>query len=80
MSILGQGHFLTFDHGHLHMKIKRSLKPIIFCSNGLSLIYFTAGSNFATPPFIWVNVTMMDSWEIIASCDLEFGLDSKLND
>ena len=55
-------------------------KPIIFCLNGLSLIYFTARSNFSTPAFIWENVTMMDSWEIIASCDLEFGLDSKLND
>ena len=26
------------------------------------------------------NVTMMDSLEIIASCDLEFGLLCKLND
>ena len=29
---------------------------------------------------MWENVTMMDSLEIIASCDLEFGLNRKLND
>ena len=34
--------------------------------------YFMARSNFATWAFIWENVTMMDSLEIIASCDLEF--------
>ena len=56
-------------------------KLIIFCSNNpvLILTYFTARSNFATSAFIWENVTMMDTLEIIASCDLEFGL-CKLND
>ena len=52
-------------------------KLIIFCSNDnpvLILAYFTAMSNFATLAFIWENVTMMDTLEIIASCDLEFGL------
>ena len=51
-------------------------KLIIFCSNDnpvLILTYFTARSNFATSAFIWENVTMMDTLEIIASCDLEFG-------
>ena len=34
--------------------------------------YFTAMSNFATSAFIWENVSVMDTLEIIASCDLEF--------
>ena len=58
-------------------------KSIIFCSMdnpGLTLTYFTARSNFAALALIWENVTMMDSLEIIASCDMEFGLYSKLND
>ena len=58
-------------------------KLIIFCSNDnpvLILTYFTARSNFATSTFIWENVTMMDTLEIIASCDLEFGLLCKLDD
>ena len=29
---------------------------------------------------MWENVTMIDSLEMIASCDLEFGLYSNLND
>ena len=51
-------------------------KPFIIYANydpGLTLTYFTARSNFATYAFTWENVTMMDSLEIIASCDLEFG-------
>ena len=59
----------------LCMKHQRP-KSFIFCSNhdsGLALTYFMARSNFATKVFIWENVTMMDSLEIIASCDLEFG-------
>ena len=55
----------------------------IFCSNDNPVListYFTASSNFATSAFIWENVTMMDTLEIIASCDLEFGLLCKLND
>ena len=58
-------------------------KPFIFCSNcdpGLTLNYFMARSNFATYAFIWENMTVMDSLEIIASCDLEFGKSSKLNE
>ena len=64
------------------MKRQRS-KLIIFCSNDnpvLILTYFTARSNFATSAFIWENLTMMNNLEIIASCDLEFGLLCKLND
>ena len=66
------------------MKHQR-FKLIIFCSNDnpvliLTYLTFTARSNFATSAFIWENVTMMDTLEIIASCDLEFGLSCKLND
>ena len=53
---------------------------IDFVNPGLILTYFTARSNFATKAFIWENVTMMDSLEIIAPNDLKFGLLSKLND
>ena len=50
-------------------------KLIIFCSNPvLILTYFIARSNFATSAFIWENVTMMDTLEIVA-----FGLLCKLN-
>ena len=59
----------------LCMKHQRP-KPFIIYANydpGLTLTYFTAWSNFATKAFTWENVTMMDSLEIIASCDLEFG-------
>ena len=60
----------------LGMKHQR-FKLIIFCSNDnpvLILTYLTARSNFATSALIWENVTMMDTLEIIAYCDLEFGL------
>ena len=46
----------------------------------LILTYFTARSNFATLALIWEKATMMDTLQIIASCDLEFGLLCKLND
>ena len=49
-------------------------KPFIVCPNydpGLTMTYFAARSNFATWAFIWENVKMMESLEIIASCDLE---------
>ena len=52
-------------------------KPFIIYANydpGLTLTYYTALSNFAALAFIWENVTPMDSLEIIASWDLEFGL------
>ena len=64
----------------LSMKHQR-FKLIIFCSDDnpmLILTYFTARSNFATSAFIWENVTMMATLEIIASSDLEFGLLCKL--
>ena len=64
----------------LGMKHQRP-KPILLCSNydhGLTLTYFTAVSNFAT--YIWENGTIMDPLLIIASCDLEFGFYSKLNE
>ena len=52
-------------------------KLIIVCSNNtvMILIYFTARSNV----YMEKNVTMMNTLEIIAYCDLEFGLFSKLN-
>ena len=56
------------------MKHQR-LKLIIFCSNefpGLTSTFSTARSNFAT--FIWENVTMMNSMEILAAFYLEMGL------
>ena len=55
------------------MKHKRH-KPFIMCANydpGLTLTYFTTRSNFETWAFYMV--TLMDSLEFIASCDLEFG-------
>ena len=51
----------------LGMKHQR-FKLIIFCSNDnpvLILTHFTARSNFATSAFIWENVIMMDTLEII---------------
>ena len=45
------------------------MKPIMVYSNGhpdLTLTYFTERSNCVTKSFKWVNVTMMDSLEIIA--------------
>ena len=73
------------NSGSISMKLgmKQIFKLIIFCSNDnpvLILTYFTARSNFATSAFIWENVTMMDTLEIFASCDLEFGILCKLND
>ena len=49
-------------------------KPFYICENNdpeLTLTYFMARSNFATLAFTLRNVTMMDSLETIASCDLE---------
>ena len=66
----------------LCMKHQRPKLFIIYTNfdPGLTLTYFTARSNFATWALSWENVTMMDSLEIFASCDLEFGLYSKLNE
>ena len=61
----------------------QGLRLIKFNSNDnpvLILTYFTAMSNFAAEAFMRENVTMMNYLEIIASCDLEFGLLCKLND
>ena len=72
----------TLSRNQLAISTKLGMKhhrlgPIIFGSNdkpGLTLTYFTARSNFATYAFTWENVTMMDSFEITASCSIEFGL------
>ena len=51
-------------------------KPLIFCSNYdpvMTLTYFMARSTFASLVFIWKNVTMMDSFDFIASCVPELG-------
>ena len=59
------------------MSVYRTIGPLVFCSSdnlGLTLTYFTLRSNFAFKALIWKNVTMMDSLEIIAACDLDFGL------
>ena len=58
------------------MKHQR-FKLIIFISNDspvLILTYFTAGSDFSTSVFMWENVAITDTLEIIASCGLDFGL------
>ena len=58
-----------------YMKYQRP-KSFIICANFvpvLTLTYFTARSNLK-------NVTLMDSLEFIASCDLEFGTCSRLNE
>ena len=82
MPIYGKNTLKTFFPGtsrqilmKLYMKHQRP-KPFIICANydpGLTLTFFTARSNFATQAFTWENVTMMNSLEICASCDLEFG-------
>ena len=53
----------------LRMKHQR-FKLIIFCSNDspvLILTYFTARSFCNSSAFIWENVTVMDTLEIISS-------------
>ena len=57
------------------MKLQRP-KPFIFCSNydpGLTVTYLWQGQILQLRLLYGENVTMMDSLEIIASCDLEFG-------
>ena len=58
------------------MKYQRH-KPFIMCVNydpELTLTYFKARSNLVCNlDFTWENVTLMDSFEFIASCDMEFG-------
>ena len=79
MPIYGKNTLKTFlgTTGQILMKLctkHQRPKPFIICANydqGLTLTYFTARSNFATYAFMWENVTMSDSLEIIASCDLE---------
>ena len=79
-SFLYRNHWADFNETLYDHQIP---KPFIFCTNydpGLTLTYFMTRSNFVTKAFIWENVTMMDSLEIIASCDLKSGLCSKLNE
>ena len=55
--------------------VDRGLNRIIICSNdnpGLTLTYFVARSNLASLAFVWGNVTIKDSLEIFAACDMEF--------
>ena len=50
--------------------------PFSMCANydpGLTLTYFTARSSLQLRLLHGKNVTMSDSLEFIASCDLEFG-------
>ena len=69
--------FFPGTSGLILMKIgmkHHRCKSIIFCSMdnpGLTLTYFTARSNFAAFALILENVTLMDSLEKIASCDME---------
>ena len=37
------------------------------------MTYLMVRSNFAAKVFIWKNETIMDSFDIIASCDIELG-------
>ena len=89
MPIYGKNTLKTYFAGtteqilmKLCMKHQRPNRFIICAiyDTGLTSIYFTTRSNIATKAFTWENVTMMDSLESIASCDLEFGLYSKLNE
>ena len=72
--------------GSISMKLgmkHQKFKLILFCSIDnpvLILTYCPARSNFATSAFIWKNVTMIYTLEIIASYDLKSGLLCKLND
>ena len=59
--------------GMVHFAYQKLYKICINDEPGLTLTYFMSRSNFATKAFIWEKVTIMDSLEIIASCDLEFG-------
>ena len=63
----------------LHQGLK-FIKVGSYDDPGLTLAYCMERSNFATKVFIWSNVTMMNSLEIIAACDLKVGLYSKLNE
>ena len=58
----------------LCMKYQRP-KPFIICAKydpGLTLTILRQGQ-ICNLGFTWENVTLMDSLEFIASCDLEFG-------
>ena len=58
------------------------LRPIIICSNdvpGLTLTYFTPGSNFVVHA-LYGKKEIMDFWEIIAASDLKAGRYSQLNE
>ena len=80
-NLVSRNQLVYFDEIYFGMKHHR-FKLIIFCPNDnrVTLTYFTARSNFATSAFIWESETMMDTLEMIASCDLEFVLLCKIND
>ena len=82
MSIYGKNKMKIFFPGttgqilmKLCMKLQRPKSFIIFANYDpvLTLTYFTVRSNFATYAFTFENVTIINSLEIIASCDLVFG-------
>ena len=55
----------------------------IFCLNydpGLTMLYYMAMSDFALEAFIGGNMTLVDTLEITASSDQEFGECSNLNE
>ena len=66
MSIKGQGHFLTLALCQELMIFFQKLSDDSNDIHGLILTYFVMYA------FIWENVTMTNSLEIIASCDMEF--------
>ena len=54
----------------------QGLKPIIVCSSydpGLTLNYYLQGQIMECKLLFRKNLTVMDSLEIIAACDLEIG-------
>ena len=69
---------MAMDSSHTVINLVSTLASS-FLIRSFSYLQVT-GSNYATLAFIWENVTMMDTLEIIASCVLEFGLFCKLND
>ena len=80
MSIYGKNPLKIFFPGTTGLILKKlcmnhqRLKQIIYCSNNdPGLTYFTKDQILQYRLFHGENVTMMDSLEIIASCDLEFG-------
>ena len=66
---------LCFTRPRYQVSVYRTTGPLVFCSNdkpGLTSTYFTARSNLANYAFRWKNVTVMYSFEIIASLNLVY--------